>query len=156
VSAAAQSNSKLHLATGTRVPIQVVRARILVSAATESPVGGSWNLALDSGIAKIAVFESSLKDSQRSLQAADRTIRVTTNLSHLSASIAPVRYLAIANLRLRDLPMVVLPTNPGLQRGIEDGLLPTVLFRSVLVNAKQSYMVFGLDDPSVSERRLNP
>jgi Aspartyl protease len=138
------------LATGTRVPIQVVRARILVSAATESSVDGSWNLALDSGIAKIAVFESRLKDSQRSLRAADRTIRIATNLSNLSASVASVRYLAIGNLRLRDLPVVVLPTNPGLQRGIEDGLLPTALFRYILVNAKQSYMVF------VSEQRLNP
>jgi hypothetical protein len=144
------------LPAGTRVSIQLVRARILISTATEASMGGSWHLALDSGISKVAVFENRIKYSQDSSGDTPPTIRVFTNLSGLSTRIVTVRDLAIANLHLRDVAVLILPTNPGIQRGIEDGLLPMAIFRYILVNAKQGYVIFELERSSTLPQRPNP
>lgn len=138
-------------ATGTQVPIQVVGSRILIVTATKASVNGSWSLALDSGTPKIGVFENRIRGSQNSPWSWDGRVRVVTHSSSFSAYTCTVRDLALANLRLRDLAVIILPTNPGLQRGIEDGLLPAALFRRILVNAKQNYAILEVESTVLRE-----
>jgi hypothetical protein len=142
-----------NFAAGTQVPIQVVSSRILIVTATQAAVSGSWSLALDSGTPKIAVFEDRIRESQDSPWSWDGKVRVVTNLSSLLAHTRTVRDLALANLRLRNLAVIVFPRNPGLQEGIEDGLLPAALFRRILVNAKQNYAILEVESSVLREHR---
>ena len=141
---------------GTRMPIEVVRARILVSAASGAAVRGSWNLVLDSGIQKVAIFETGIACSQNCDSNGRGTIQVVTNLSSIPTRTATLRDFALAGHRLPDLPVVVLPANQAIQSGIEGGLLPAAFFRYILVNPKQGYMVFELQDSSNLPQRPNP
>lgn len=133
------------LANGTRVPIQIEDARILITTKTDASVNGSWSLTLDSGIGNIAVFENRIRELQNLFQSGNCKIQVTTNMSSFTANMTTVRDLTLANLHLRDVSVVVLPANRELQRGIEDGLLPASFFRCILVNPRQSYAMFNFD-----------
>jgi hypothetical protein len=117
-----------------------------MTAKTGASVNGSWRVVLDSGIANMALFEDRIRVSKDSFRSRDRKILVTTDLSSLVANTATVRDLTLANLRLRDVPVLVLPANPELQRGIEDGLLPASFFRCILVNARQNYAIVDIED----------
>jgi predicted aspartyl protease len=135
------------LEAGVRIPIQVVGSTILITTTTDASVRGFWSLALDSGIPNMAVFENRIRESQDSRGGWDRKIRITTNLSSISANMGTVHDLALANLHLRDVSVMILPTKPGVDRGIEDGLLPIMFFRRLLVNPKQSYAIFEVASP---------
>jgi hypothetical protein len=127
---------------GTRVLIQLISDRLLVSTATESSTEGAWRLALDSGIAQLAVFKNRIRQPQDANRGVTAAVQLLTNLSGTSTAIIHAQELAIAALHLRNVNVVVLPTNPMIQRGMEDGLLPTSMFQYILVNAKEGYGIF--------------
>jgi hypothetical protein len=137
------------LAAGTRIPIEIRDARILMTTRTAASVTGSWRVALDSGITNMALFEDRIGASQDSLRSRDGKILITTVLSSLATNTATVHDLTLANLRLRDVSVLVLPTNPELQRGIEDGLMPASFFRSILVNVRENYAIFDLEESKI-------
>lgn len=133
-----------NLEGGTRLPIEVAESRILITAFSKASVQNSWGLALDSGIPKVAIFEDRIIPPQHS-EVQDGAIRVNSNLSRKSAKVMTLPDLVIASRHLRDLLVVILPSSPAVQGHFEDGLLPAVLFRRVLVNSQQGYSIFQLD-----------
>jgi predicted aspartyl protease len=131
--------------SGTRVQIEVAESRILIPTTSKASVQCTWKLALDSGISKLLIFDDRIAQSPTSFPKAGNVIRVTTNMTSLSTRTVRVRDLEIGGQHLRDLQAAVLPTSPAIQGHFEDGLLPTVLFRTLFVNPGQSYAIFELD-----------
>ena len=72
-------------------------------------------------------------------------IQVITNLSSRSTTTVTVRNFGIADRHFRNMRVVVSPGDAAVQGRLEDGLLPTSLFRSVFVNAKEGFVVFSFD-----------
>lgn len=140
---------------GVRVLVNVTEDRILVSAASAVAPRGTWNLALDSGVSRILVFDDRFRPqpsmSSGMLQNGTHNLpqlssfaprpSVTTNASSRSGSLTKLDSLAIGALRLRDQPAVILHSEMSSSTSREDGLLPTALFRAVLFDRTASTLV---------------
>lgn len=144
---------------GVRVPVSIAQDRILVSVASEAAPHGLWNLALDSGVSRVLVFEDRfqpLDSAANALQSGQprnpsqfnffaSTTRVTTNASARLGSVVKLDCLAIGKMRLRDQPVVILHSEMAASGFEEDGLLPTALFRAVLFDRATSTLIFDPD-----------
>jgi predicted aspartyl protease len=144
---------------GVRVPVSIAQDRILVSVASEAAARGVWKLALDSGVSRVLVFDDRLRplasaESPLQQSRAGRppqfnpfvsTTRVTTNASVRLGSVVKLDCLTIGNMRLRNQSVVILHSEMSAASSGEDGLLPTVLFRSVLFDRTTSTLVFDPD-----------
>jgi len=87
-------------------------------------------------------MENRIKFPQDQARGSPAAIRLLTNLSGISTWVVQARDIAIATVHLRDVKVVVLPANPVIQDGNEDGLLPSAFFENALVNVKQGYGIF--------------
>jgi predicted aspartyl protease len=142
---------------GLRVPLSIIADRILVSASANEAPRGTWNLALDSGVSRILVFDDRFQPPPSALSGTPQQNRtrgapqfnsfapktfVTTNTSPRLSSIAKLDSLAIGTLQLRNQPVVILHSEMSSSNAQEDGLLPTALFRAVLFDRTTSTLVF--------------
>ena len=140
---------------GVRVPVNIAEDRILVSAVSAAAHRGIWNLALDSGVPRVLVFDDRFRPSPHVSNGlpqnpthnlpqfssfAPRT-SVTTNASSRAGSVSKVDSLAIGTLQLRDQPVVILRSEMSSSTSQEDGLLPTALFRVILFDRTTSTLV---------------
>jgi len=141
---------------GVCVPVTIAQDRILVAVATEAAPHGFWNLALDSGVSRVLVFDDRFRPldiAGNALQQGQArnpspfnsfapTTRVTTNASARLGSLVKLDCLTIGNMRLHNQPVVILHSEISASGSEEDGLLPTALFRAVLFDHTTSTLVF--------------
>jgi predicted aspartyl protease len=144
---------------GVSVLATVAQDRILVSVANEAAPHGLWNLALDSGVSRVLVFDNRFQPLDSAANALQQnqarnppqfnsfasTTRVTTNASARLASVVKLDCLTIGKMRLRGQPVVILHSEMSASASEEDGLLPTALFRAVLFDRATSTLIFDPD-----------
>lgn len=140
---------------GVLVPVNVAEDRILVSAVSAAARRGIWNLALDSGVSRVLVFDDRFRpppsvsdgrpqDPTHNLPQFSSFVpktSVTTNASSRPGSVTKVDSLSIGTLQLRDQPVVILHSEMSSSTSQEDGLLPTALFRVILFDRTTSTLV---------------
>jgi len=141
---------------GMRVPVNLIEDRLLVAVAANEAPRGTWNLALDSGVSHVLVFDDRFRPlppvSSARMQSPTRNAfrfnsfasqtSIITNSSSRLGSVVKLESLAIGSLQLRDQPVVILHSEMSGSNSAEDGLLPTALFRAVLFDRTTSSLVF--------------
>ena len=142
---------------GLRVPVQINESRLLIAVASSSAPGGSWKLALDSGISQFLVFRERIapaKDKSDASHRANRLMQVSTNLAQHTADTRRLSDLSISEARLPDQEVVVLRNDLEQPSDPQDGLLPAVLFHSVFFDRTSATVIFSPSPAAVSVAAL--
>lgn len=128
---------------GLRLRVQINAWRILVPVVSDAAPRGSWKLALDSGIDQLLVFQGRIRPGAGRCDSSACMMQVATNLSGYNAETVLLPEVAIAETRLRNLPVVVLRNDLLNQADPQDGLLPASLFRSVFFDRTNGTIVLS-------------
>jgi predicted aspartyl protease len=141
---------------GVRVPLQIVNDHILVRADSTDAGQRAWQLALDSGISEVLIFQDRLAASEARFSsksnsfhatsntfAAQSTRRIATNLSTSTAPTITLNDLRVEDLNFQRVSVVVLAAPPAALTGSEDGLLPTCIFDNVFVDPRNATVILN-------------
>jgi predicted aspartyl protease len=136
---------------GLRVPVEINESRLLVTVASSASPGGSWKLALDSGISQLLVFQARIAppDVNPCLQA-NCLMQVSTNLAEHSASTMLLKDMSIAEAHLPEMQVVVLRNDLQKPSDPQDGLLPAAPFHSVFFDRSSASIIFSPSPGAVS------
>jgi predicted aspartyl protease len=138
---------------GIRVTARISQDRLLVRANSEAALHHWWNLALDSGVSKTLIFADRMSSPTESQCAGvsapeppcaveDKTaIRISTNRSDRLGEAVELDAINLGGLRLRKIPAVILSPADSTEASVEDGLLPTCLFRRVAFDRANSSLL---------------
>lgn len=151
---------------GTRVPAQLLHDRLLLTLTSAEPQR-SWRLALDSGTSQILIFldeemtagsaarqgecfsalrlEAVCREKTGGAPLFEPAVRVTSNQSELLSKSIVLRSVAIGDLRLKDVPAVLLRDEDGTAHLFSDGVLPACLFHSFFFDHATSTIIFNPD-----------
>jgi len=128
---------------GLRVPVEINDSRMLIKVMSDASPGGSWKLALDSGISQFLVFQDRISASERSCAKANCLVQVATNLSDHRASTILLHDVSIGGARLPETQVVVLRNDLQKPSDLQDGLLPAAPFRSVFFDRTNATVIFS-------------
>jgi len=137
---------------GLRVPVDINESRLLIKVASSASPRGSWNLALDSGIAQFLVFQERIvpPSDQGACGNANCLMQVSTNLADHSASTVLLHDVSIAEALLPDTQIVVLRNDQQKPSDPQDGLLPAAPFHSVFFDRTNATVIFSPSPGTVS------
>lgn len=141
---------------GLRVPVQINESRLLIAVASSAAPGGSWKLALDSGISQLLVFQERIAPANKSdsSRRPNRLMQVSTNLAQHTADTRRLSDLSISEARLPDQEVVVLHNDLQQPSDPQDGLLPAVLFHSVFFDRVSATVIFSPSPAALSVAAL--
>jgi hypothetical protein len=121
---------------GDSVPMQTTGNRMIVASEVESPQRATLRLVLDSGTSSVMLIGH-----------AAQVVDLRENRAGISTGggfrtlVGRLNLLTVGSHQFQDV-QVLLPTEPSQWEQIEDGVLPTDLFRALYVNNKQGFVVF--------------
>src|SRR5581483_9777390 len=131
---------------GTKIPIQNEAGKSLISARQGIRKGSrsddSLRLVLDSGASNLTIFNidrSNLNLDFRSFGAESLSSSATAR----SVDTAVLRWLEVGDQNLTRLPIVLTGVGEGYNNQMENGLMPTHLFRSIYFNNEKKYVIFN-------------
>jgi predicted aspartyl protease len=134
----------VRIPAGLRVPVEINESRLLISVVSSASPRGSWKLALDSGISQFLVFqERIISPAAGPCRQASCLMQVSTNLADHSASTVLLNDVSIADARLPDMQVVVLPNDLQKPSDPQDGLLPAAPFRSIFFDRGSATIVLS-------------
>lgn len=131
---------------GLRVPVVLNDSRLLISVVSTAAPGGSWKLALDSGICQPLIFEERIEKStvtHNRLTKLNRVMQVSTNLAEHTGTTVLLNDISIANARLPRTEVVILKNDLQKPSDPQDGLLPAVAFHSVFFDRRDATIIFS-------------
>jgi hypothetical protein len=130
--------------TGTHIPIERDRGRALIVAQTAGCRKSGLRLVLDSGASRLVLFNEPLCSFDISYQQGlDRWTTATTILGGQVCLNGSLRHIEVGDESLVDLPVRFLANRQTALGRVEDGLLPTRLFRSIYFNNNEGYVVLN-------------
>jgi predicted aspartyl protease len=145
-----------HIPAGLRVPVEINESRLLIAVASTAAPGGSWRLALDSGISQFLVFQDRLapQDANERCASSNCLMQVSTNLSQQAASTRLLHDLSISEALLPEQEIVVLRNDQQKPADPQDGLLPAAPFHSVFFDRSTATIIFSPTPAGVSVAAL--
>jgi hypothetical protein len=122
---------------GDSVPMQTAGNRMIVASEVKSPQCATLRLTLDSGASAVMLVG-------RPAQVVDlRENRAGFGTrGGFRTLVGRLNLLTVGSQQFQDV-QVLLPNEPSQWEKIEDGVLPTVLFRALYVNNEQGFVVFN-------------
>jgi predicted aspartyl protease len=134
----------VRIPAGLRVPVEINESRLLVKVASSASPSGSWQLALDSGISQLLLFQERITPAAAGPCRQDSCLmQVASNLADHSASTVLLNDVSIADARLPDMQVVVLRNDLQKPSDPQDGLLPAAPFRSVFFDRSSVAVIFS-------------
>jgi predicted aspartyl protease len=129
---------------GARLPVERAGGRVLIKTQSSSPQEQTSKLVLDSGASSVVVFKT---DSQ----SADLEIEFDLNSGFNASSVTGtdtirtgrLRKLQIGTEKFSWLPVMIVDNCAAVEGRLEDGLLPTSLFRSIYFNNTQNFVILN-------------
>jgi len=143
---------------GLRVPVEINESRLLIAVASSAAPGGSWKLALDSGISQLLVFQERIapvNDKSDSSRRPNRLMQVSTNLAQHTADTRRLSDLSISEVRLPEQEVVVLRNDLQKPADPQDGLLPVAPFHSVFFDRTSATVIFSPSPAAASVAALD-
>jgi len=136
---------------GTRIPIERDRGRVLIITQPSSAQKQASKLVMDSGASSIVVFTATKKNSDLEIELdVNGGISVSTIAGSQSTLTGRLRRLQIGTERFASLPVRVIDSRAAAEGRLEDGLLPTSLFRSIYFNNTHNFVILN---PRLPEQR---
>ena len=130
---------------GLRVPVEINESRLLIRVESKAAHGGSWKLALDSGISQFLVFQDRIAPASGGPGSCGQEqclMQVSTNLAEHSAATVSAYDVTIAEAQLPKTQIVVLRNDLLSPSDPQDGLLPAAPFHSVFFDRSTASIVF--------------
>jgi hypothetical protein len=141
---------------GLRVPVEINESRLLIKVESRASPGGSWKLALDSGISQFLVFQDRTLSGVAFCQESSCLMQVSTNLGQQSASTLLLHDVSIAEAQLPDTQVIVMRNDLEKPSDPQDGLLPAARFHSVFFDRSNASVVFSPSPGMVSLAGMQP
>ena len=120
---------------GERVPFALEEGKLIVAAFSEAYSERALRLVLDAAATSLVIFDDAASQG--------RAGRLLTEAGSLAAGLARLRILRVGGARIRDVLVALVPDPAGRGARVEDGLLPTSLFRAVYFNHGGGYVIFN-------------
>ena len=128
--------------SGERVPFSLEEGKLIVAAHSEARATRALRLVLDAAATNLVIFGDACGGLALTPQSGAAGT-ILTEAGSLEVSLAQLRSLRVGGARLRDVPVVLVSDPAGHAARIEDGLLPTSLFRAVYFNHGGGYVIFN-------------
>jgi predicted aspartyl protease len=141
---------------GLRVPVEINESRLLIKVESRASPGGSWKLALDSGVSQFLVFQDRILSGAAFCQETSCLMQVSTNLGQQSASTLLLHDVSIAEAQLPDTQVIVMRNDLEKPSDPQDGLLPAARFHSVFFDRSNASVVFSPSPGMVSLAGMQP
>jgi hypothetical protein len=125
---------------GDQVKVEVSEDKMLVASEAQSLGHARLRLLLDSGANSVILIRKSFQAPDFSAQ---RGWLEVTSSGQVGLQVGRVRGLSIGSQQFHDLAVALSPAEPDDEERIEDGVLPTVLFRTLYVNNREGFVVFN-------------
>jgi predicted aspartyl protease len=136
---------------GTRLPVERDRGRVLIITQPSSPQKQASKLVMDSGASSIVVFKPSARSADLEIELDfDSEFNASTVNGTEMISTGRLRKLQIGTEKFSWLPVSVVDNRAAVEGRLENGLLPTSLFRSIYFNNTQNFVILN---PRGSEHR---
>jgi predicted aspartyl protease len=135
---------------GVRLPVERDRGRVLVITQPSSPQKLASKLVMDSGASSVVVFKATTKNSDLEIELdVNGGINASTIVGTQTISTGRLRRLQVGTEKFAGLPVRVIDNRAAAEGRLENGLLPTRLFRSIYFNNTQNFVILN---PRVSEQ----
>jgi predicted aspartyl protease len=124
-----------------RLPLEHDQGRALVAV---EPGGGSrarLRLALDSGAGRLVLFEDPSPSAHLNVERSAAPLILASGQGRRVVRSGWLKALRLGDEVLRDIPVAVLTRTEADASRVEQGLLPTLLFRAVYFNNRQGFVV---------------
>jgi aspartyl protease len=125
---------------GVRLPFDTDEGRMVVAAAATSPNGRRF--VLDSGISHLVLFDRQAQGPGVDVEQ-DGGVASSKWHTGLPARTGRLRHLAVGGHTFHDLPLVLVPETSSTEARVEDGLLPTSLFRAVYFDNRERFVLLN-------------
>jgi predicted aspartyl protease len=139
---------------GVRLPFDADEGRMVVAAAAPASRNGR-RLVLDSGASQLVLFDRPEQGPGGDVEEDDGTAAFSTSHADMAVRTGRIRHLAVGGQTFHDLPLVLVPETSSAEARVEDGLLPTNLFRAVYFDNRQRFVLLnprGRHEASPSSR----
>ncbi len=136
---------------GARLPVERDGGRVLIITQPSSAQKRACKLVMDSGTSTVVVFKAASRDSDFEIELdLNGGFNASTVTGTQTISTGRLRKLQIGTERLSWLPVMVVDNRAAVEGRLENGLLPTSLFRSIYFNNTQNFVILN---PRLSEQR---
>jgi predicted aspartyl protease len=128
---------------GVRLPFDSDEGRIVVAAAAATASRNGRRFVLDSGVSHLVLFDRQLQGPGIDVEKDGGTVAALTEHAGLQLRTGRIRHLAVGGQTFHDLPLVLMPETSRAEARVEDGLLPTNLFRSVYFDNRERFVLLN-------------
>ena len=128
---------------GVRLPFDSDEGRIVVASAAATPGRNRRRFVLDSGASQLVLFDRQSPGPGIDVEQDDGTVAVLTAHAGLRLRTGRIRHLAVGGQTFHDLPVLLVPETSRAEARVEDGLLPTNLFRAVYFNNRERFVLLN-------------
>lgn len=123
---------------GVRLPFEADEGRVVVAAAGATDRRHRRRLVLDSGASQLILFARQDQGRGGDVEEDDGRAVLSTSHADLLVRTGRLRHLAVGGQTFHDLPLVLVP-----EARVEDGLLPTNLFRAVYFDHRERFVLLN-------------
>jgi len=127
--------------TGERVPIDVIENRMIVASEEQSGGDTMLHLLLDSGANSIVLMPAAGQALR--VQAQEQRSEATSS-GQVGLQVGRLKVLMVGSQQFHDVTVALPAATPAEQ--VVDGLLPTVLFKTLYVNNREGFVIFNPRD----------
>jgi predicted aspartyl protease len=129
---------------GVRLPFDSHEGRMVVASGAETPGLNRRLFVLDSGASQPVLFDRQSPGPGIDVEQDDGTVPVLTAHAGLLMRTGRIRHLAVGGQTFLDLPVLLVPkTTSRAEARVEDGLLPTNLFRAIYFNHRERFVLLN-------------
>ncbi len=125
---------------GAQVPVEIREDKMMVTSDADSQGHAKLRLLLDSGANSVVLIQKASRALH--LPGQENWMEVTSG-GQAGMQVGRVRTLAVGAQQFHDLAVALPSAAPEDSERLEDGLLPTSLFRALYVNNRESFVVFN-------------
>jgi predicted aspartyl protease len=128
---------------GVRLPFDSDGGRMVVASGAETPGPNRLRFVLDSGASQLFLFDRRSPGPGIDVEQDDGTVAALTAQGGLLLRTGRIRHLAVGGQTFLDLPVLLVPKSSTAAARVEDGLLPTNLFRAVYFNNRERFVLLN-------------
>lgn len=136
---------------GARLPVERDRGRVLIITQPSSPEKQPLKLVMDSGVSRLVVFKAISRGAELEIELYfNGGFNASTVTGTETISTGRLRKLQIGTEKFWWLPVMVVDNRAAVEGRLENGLLPTSLFRSIYFNNTENFVILN---PQVPKHR---
>jgi predicted aspartyl protease len=127
---------------GVRLPFDTDEGRIVVAAPAPT-ASRERRLVLDSGASHLVLFDRPAERPGVDVTEGAEGAFATMSHAAMRVRTGRIRHLAVGGQTFHDLPLVLMPETASAEPRVEDGLLPTRLFRAVYFDNRERFVLLN-------------